>query len=333
MNAAAERLPTRFACVVCLLCFWGAVRAQLSTDQILAEMGFSAAEQRRVLDGEFVTTKIGRVSERDLAYAVAFLVKTSPDALSEQVLDGMHVTDDAQVRTYGELSGPGTLSDFAALQITDDEAHALSRVEPGDATNFSTGECGLFKELRGQPTQKVQEQLQRTLLTRYQAYQTFGLTGIAPYARGRSATADVVSDLTKAVQSMVALQERLPNLYTVLLDYPRAQVPGIRQSFRWVKSIIRDKTTYVLDHVLVASDGGTLAVVRRTFYVSTGYNAEQSVAGLVPVAEGTVVLYMTHAFTEQVAGSGGAFKRSIGSLVMADRMKQIFETARKRIER
>ena len=329
----AARLPTRFACVVFLICFWGAVHAQPSTDQILAEMGFSAAEQRRVMGGEFVATKIDRVSERDLTYAVAFLVKSSPDALSEQVLDGMHVTDDAQVQAYGELSGPGTVSDFSALQITEDEAHALSRVEPGGATNFSTAECALFKELRGQPTQTVLEQLQRTLLTRYQTYQNSGLAGIAPYARGRSAAADVASDLTKAVQSMVALHEHLPNLYAVLLDYPRAQVPGIRQSFRWVKSIIRDKTTYVLDHVLVASDDGALAVVRRTFYVSTGYNAEQSVAGLVPVTEGTVVLYMTHAFTDQVAGSGGAFKRSIGSLVMADRMRQIFETARKRIER
>jgi hypothetical protein len=53
---------------------------------------------------------------------------------------------------------------------------------------------------------------------------------------------------------------------------------------------------------MVASDGGARAVVRRTFYVSTAYNAEQSVAGLLPVAGGTVVLYMTHAFTDQVAG-------------------------------
>jgi hypothetical protein len=57
---------------------------------------------------------------------------------------------------------------------------------------------------------------------------------------------------------------------------------------------------------LVASDGGARAVVCRTFYVSTGYNAEQSVASLLPVAGGTVVLYMTHAFTDQVAGSGGS---------------------------
>src|SRR5258706_6258346 len=141
----------RTAGLLGLFCIWGAVHAQPSTDQILSEMGFSAAEQRRVLDGEFVTAKLGGVSERDLAYAVAFLVKSSPEALSEQVLDGTRVADDAQVRAYGVLSGPGTLNDFSALQITDGEARALSSVEPGEAMNFSAGEYASFKALRGQP--------------------------------------------------------------------------------------------------------------------------------------------------------------------------------------
>jgi len=333
MRCRSIRAPLPAAGLASLLCIWGAAHAQPSTDSILTEMGFSAAEQRRVLDGEFVTSKLGGVSDRDLAYAVAFLVKSSPEALSEQVLDGTRVADDAQVRVYGVLSAPGTLNDFSALQLTDDEARVLSDVEPGDAMNFSAGEYAAFKALRGQKTQAVQEQLRRTLLTRYQSYQTSGLAGLTPYVRGRGGATEVASDLTRAVQSMVPLQKHLPELYTVLLDYPRTPAPAIRQSFRWVKSIIRNKPTYVLDHVLVASDGGARAVVRRTFYVSTGYNAEQSVAGLLPVTGGTVVLYMTHAFTDQVAGSGASVKRSIGSRVMADRMREIFETARKRIER
>jgi hypothetical protein len=42
---------------------------------------------------------------------------------------------------------------------------------------------------------------------------------------------------------------------------------------------------------------------------------------------------MSHAFTDQVAGSGGSIKRGIGTRVMASQMKEIFETSRKRIER
>jgi hypothetical protein len=42
------------------------------------EMGFSAGEKQRVMKGEFVTSGTGAVCERDLPFAVAFLVKASP---------------------------------------------------------------------------------------------------------------------------------------------------------------------------------------------------------------------------------------------------------------
>ena len=316
-----------------LFCLSGALHAQPSTDQILTKMGFSAVEKRRVLDGDFVTTKIGAVSERDLSFSVAFLVKISPQALSEQVLAGAHVADDGQVRAYGLLSGPGSLTDFSELRITEDEARALSQSEPGDDSNYSAGELALFNALRGKAMQAVQEQLRQVLLARYQSYRASGLGGIAPYARDGGRVSDVASDLTKAVRSMTALQEHMPELHRVLLDYPRAKSPEIRQSFRWVKSIIRGRPTYALAHVLAASDGDVRAVVRREFYVSAGYNAQQVVAGFLPVAGGTVVLYMSHAFTDQVTGAGGSLKRTIGSRVMADQLKEIFENSRKRIER
>src|SRR5260221_14256014 len=67
MKCRNIRAPLPAAGLASVLCIWGAVDAQPSTDQILAEMGFSAAEQRRVLDGEFDTAKLVGVSDRDLA--------------------------------------------------------------------------------------------------------------------------------------------------------------------------------------------------------------------------------------------------------------------------
>jgi len=46
----------------------------------------------------------------------------------------------------------------------------------------------------------------------------------------------------------------------------------------------------------------------------------------------TIAAFASHAFTDQVAGTGGSLKRSIGSRVMADQMKEIFDRGRKRIE-
>jgi hypothetical protein len=40
------------------------------------------------------------------------------------------------------------------------------------------------------------------------------------------------------------------------------------------------------------------------------------------------VVYSSHAFTDQVSGFGGSMKRSIGSRVMADQLKKMFEAGR-----
>jgi hypothetical protein len=296
-------------------------------------MGFSAEEKQRVMKGEFVTSGTGAVSERDLPFAVAFLVKASPDELSKQLVDGALFGDDGQVRAYGKLSAPGSPEDLSGLHITTEEAHALSSEKLGDEMNLTAPELASFKTLRGVSTEALQERLQEILLARYQSYRIFGLAGIAPYDRDGRGVVDVASDLTKASRAAAAFQKYMPAVYAFLLDYPRASLPGLQQSFLWVKSIIRDKPTYVLTHVVAVGDGEARAVVRREFYVSTGYNAEQSVAGFLPVAGGTVVLLMSHAFTDQVTGSGGSIKRGIGTRVMASQMKGIFETSRRRIER
>jgi hypothetical protein len=102
----------------------------------------------------------------------------------------------------------------------------------------------------------------------------------------------------------------------------------MQEDLFWVKYAIQGKPTYVLAHVFSASDGPARAVVQRQYYVSTGYNAEEAVAGFLPVQGGTVVVYVAHAFTDQVAGFGGSMKRSIGRRVMADQMKKMFEAAR-----
>ncbi len=304
---------------------------QPTADQVLADMGLSQDDKQRVLNGEFVTADIATVSERDLSFAIAFLVKTSPEALSRQIVAGDLITADAQVQAHGEFTSAGSLADLAGLRITSEEAKALSSARAGDVLNLSASEIAGFKTLTGGSPQSIQQQLQRMLLARYQAYRASGLAGIAPYDRGGGRSTDVASDLRKASQATKGLQKYLPAFHAVLLGYPQATLSGMRQNFFWVKSNIEGKPTYVLTQILAASDGAARAVVRRQYYASTGYNAEQSVAGFLPVQGATVVVLTSHAFTDQVAGFGGSMKRSIGSRVMASKMKQIFEAGRTRV--
>jgi hypothetical protein len=316
-----------------LFCLVNAAQAQPSADQVLTDAGLAADDKQSVLSGQFVSVSVGAVSERDLAFAIAFLVKTAPESLSKQIVGGELVTADAQVKAYGVLTGTGSLADFAKLSLTSDEAKALTSAQAGDALNLSASEIAAFKALAGGTTQAIQDQLRRMLLARYQAYRASGLAGIALYDRGSGRTADPASDLRKASQATQGLQKYLPAFQKVLINYPQATLPGMQQSFFWLKSLIESKTTYILTHVLVASDGAARAVARREYYASTAYNAEQSVAGFLPVQGGTVVVSTSHAFTDQVTGFGGSMKRSIGSKIMASKMKEIFEAGRDRVQK
>jgi hypothetical protein len=321
------------ASVLNLSCLVHAVPAQPSADQVLTDAGLSAGDKQQVTGGTFVNASVKGVSERDLSFAIAFLVKASPEALTKQIVAGELISADSQVKAYGELRGAGNVADFAKLTITNDEAKALAGAKPGDALNLSASEIAAFKALAGSAPSAIEEHLRRMLLGRYQAYRASGLAGIAPYDRGGGRTSDPAGDLRKASEMTQVLQKYLPAFQKVLLGYPQATLPGMQESFFWLKSLIHGETTYVLAHVLVATDGAARIVARREYYVSTGYNAEQTVAGFLPVQGGTVGVTSIHAFTDQVTGVGGSMKRSIGSKVMAGKMKEIYEAAREKAQK
>ena len=307
-----------------------AVHAQPTADQVLSDVGLSSDDKQRVLNGEFVTADLSGVSDRDLAFAIAFLVKTTPDTLSKDIVAGDLISADDQVKTFGAISPAGTMADFAKLDLTNQAAQALTSAQPGESVNWSVNELAELSALRGGTTHSVQQQLHRMLLARYQAYRASGLGGIAPYDRGGSTT-DLAADLRRAGQSVRHLQNYMPGFHAVLLDYPKATLPGMRESFHWLRYDIQGKETYVLTHILTAPEGAARVVIQRQYYASTGYNGEQAIASFLPVQEGTVVVYGAHAFTDQVEGFGGSMKRSIGRRVMADQMKKMFEADRARL--
>jgi hypothetical protein len=240
--------------------------AEPTADRVLADIGVSADDRQRVMNGEFVTPRLAGVSERGLPVAlVVFLVKISPEALASQIMAGDFITTDPQVQTYGRFSHPGSLADLAGLKIDKDEAQQLSSARAGHAVNLATSEITAFSALQSDGPPPVREQLQRMLLARYQAYRASGLEGITPYDRGSGRTTELASDLRRASQSTSLFQKYMPAFHRVLLGYPQATVPGMRQDFRWVSYSIENKPTYVLVHMLAAAEGTAHAIVQRHF--------------------------------------------------------------------
>ncbi|MGH7788790.1 MAG: hypothetical protein ACRERC_18105 [Candidatus Binatia bacterium] len=306
------------------------IDAQPTAAQILSEMYWSQDDQSRVVGGEFVMTDVSAVTPRDLSVRMAFLMTLAPDPLFRRVLAGDFIGTDPQVVSSGELVGAGSLSDLAGLHLSDGAARALTVARPGPSLNLSSSELAAFNALRGAPTETVQLQLQQMLLERYRAYRAAGLAGIAPYDRG-DRTTDVSEELRTASDAAGELKKYLPELQQQLIAYPQPMVTALEQRFRWLQYDIDGATTFVLMHEMGVAAGAARALVQRQYYVSTGYNAEQAVAGLLPVEAGTIVVYTNHTFTDQVGGFGAAVKRGIGRRVMSNKLKQMFDATRTQI--
>ncbi len=315
-------------CVAALPWFAAAVQAEIHADEVLTDVGLSAEARQQVLSGEFFTGELPTISDRDLSVASVFLVKTSPEKLSQQLVAGNLIRNDPQVQSFGEFTGSGHLSDLARLHLTDNAAKAFASAQGGSALNLSTTEISVFHALSPAAPQAVQQQLHKVLLSRFQAYQASGLAALTPYDRGGGSSTDVAGDLHQATETVRTFKKYVPHFQQALANYPQDGHPGIKHKFYWLAYNIDGTMTYVLTHSMVATDGAARIAVQRQYYVSTGYNVEQAVVGLLPVVEGTVVVYSNHTFTDQVAGFGGSAKRNIGRRVMTGKLKQIFETAR-----
>src|SRR5262249_58371639 len=124
--------------VLNLVCLVSSAPARPTADQVLTEAGLSTGDRQSVMAGEFVNVDSKGVSERDLAFAIAFFVKTPPETLAKQIVAGELVTADQQVKVYGELSGNWSVADFAKLTLPADQGKGLANAQAAGNINIKT---------------------------------------------------------------------------------------------------------------------------------------------------------------------------------------------------
>ena len=315
--------------IVSIICTPLFVSAQLTADEVLSEMGWTTGEKKQILAGEFVSGQVKSVSDRDLAISMAFLVKVPPSDLIREVMAGKLMKTNPQIKTHGEISGDGSLQDFGPLKLAN--ANDYLNAKPGDKINLDAKEISAFNALNGKPEaqQAAEKELHKMLLARYQAYRKSGLKGITPYDRGNGKKTDSGEDLLLNTDAARILKKYVPSFQKVMLEYPKATIDGLKEQFSWILYDIDGKPNYVLAHHFSAPAGDVQVVVNRQYYVANTYNVMQEVAGFFPVHEGTLVVYVNHLSTDQVAGFGGSSKRKIGGHVMANKIEELFKKSRK----
>ena len=305
-------------------------------DELMAEFAFGKDDVTRVRNGELLQTSTKETSDRELAVVMVFLVKAPVQKLIAALRAGPSSRNDPQVQSVTEIKGDGALDDLKAVVLQPGggkEAQLYLDATPGDSLNLAAPEIAAFAALKSaggaeQPRARVEESLRKILLARYQAYRSQGLAGIAPYARGRDTQSRPADDLRRATEAAKGLKRYTPAFYDVLMDYPRGTPPGLTQQFFCIRYAMDGRPNFALRQRLVMPLEDAYVVADRDFYVSSGYNDMQAVAGLLPVADGTVVVYVARTTTDQLGGFGASAKQAIGRRMMAKQISAIYEKFR-----
>lgn len=307
------------------------------TRTLLGDLGLSPDEIAEVESGKIVRQTSKPASERELVASMAFEVPVTPSELVKSSEGRLLDKVDPNMIAFGVVSDPATLADFAKLTLAPDaksRAKDYLDAKPGGDVNLSTEEIAAFQKLgKDATTEAVEAQVRKALLARVEAYRAQGLAGIAPYALGGGKSRSPAHELRLATEAAKVLERYAPAAYHHLLSYPKDKPPGAREILRWSHFKGHGVPTIVLTHVLLVPDGDAWIVAQRQFYVSTGYNSEQAVAGFLPAdGDHTVVVYTNRTSTDQVTGFGGGAKRSIGSKLLGSQLEELFRKARARVK-
>ena len=304
----------------------GPAAADVDIEEVLAGLGFPADTLERARAGEMVRVDLASSHERELAAGLAFIVKEERKEFARQMFDGLLEQVDQNVGAWGPIEGEGSAEQLAKLRIDALES-AYRSAAPGTALNLSSAEIQALRALAAEPDAALRARVVESLLERYRAYRERGLDGIAPYARS-GGQREPGSDLRKAVQAASDVKKRAPVYYDALLRYPQKPDTGFREKFLWQRYEAQGEPTLILEHVFTVEEGETLAAVQRQFYVSGGFNCEQAMVGLLPVPEGTLMVYVNRTSTDQVAGFGGGAKRKIGVQLLGSQLQALYDEVR-----
>ena len=293
-------------CTAAALCAAPHSAAALPTlDELLAGLGFSKDDATRIRNGELVEASAKETSERELAVAMAFLVKAPVEKLLGTLKAGPSPSNDPQLQAVTAMTDAGAFADPRVVVLQpggDKETQRYLDAAPGDTLNLSDAEIARFQALAGGAQDQVEDALRQMLAARQRAYRSQGFSGIAPYARGKGKASQPADDLRRAVQAAKGLQKYAAAFHQVLANYPQGATPALQQEFFCLRYAMSGRPTFALRHRMSMPVDDAYVVADRDYYVSSGYNDTQAVGALLPVQNGTVVFYLNgrHMMAKQI---------------------------------
>jgi len=312
-------------------------RGNPTADDILKALPISDSKKRQVLNGQVVRWTTQESNNREIAVGIVMLMKANPENAAQlfRGAEGYQLID--AVTAHGVIPGKGTTADFANLILKpngEKEATRYLDAKPGSALNLDSQEMAAFQTLKAQlkdndgKQQAVETLIREHFLARLHAYQAKGLDGINPYSRSRNQKRLASKKIRLSVTANNITASLYPKFHEALVNYPKADMTGVEESFFWLNIEVFSRPLLVLVHRMLYQEGQTYLVSDRHFYTSHEYNSLQAVGGVWPKDEGALIVYLYRVSTDQVGGFGSSVKRPAARLLMGPYVEELFEKIR-----
>lgn len=303
---------------------------------LLADFGFDAKQRHAIEAGQIVAIDAKATLDNELSGAVAMRLPLPAADVAQRLRRGLVVLADPRSTAYAALDDGKDDAAWAGVRFTEAEQAEvvrLSRVEPGDTFNLSAAEIATIRRaLAGVEPQSPEasalasQAYRAVLIRRWRAYRGNGLAGLAGYDRGGSTMSP--GESLRLIGSATSLPPLLLPLARALDSYPAAQPGGLESLFFWKKTIVDDRTTFVLSHVAIEETGDAVLFALREYYVGQSYDVLQQLGVVVPDGEQAVMLAVNSTLTDRITGPLGVIARPLGRRFARDALAGYFARIR-----
>lgn len=175
------------------------------------------------------------------------------------------------------------------------------------------GPIVILKQLQSTQKEDLLTNIRQMLVNRVKQYQKYGICGTIPYARDKGSTYSLSDELAHQTKTSKIIQREVPAFFKYMTNYPEDRPKGanVQETYSWASFEVDGLPTFVLVHRSGAMlDENAYTFCERHFYVSRRHNCVQLIGGAFQVENGTFLLGVSRAATDQMTGFGGSMKNS-----------------------
>jgi putative membrane protein len=236
-------------------------------------VSLDAHAREQLLAGAAVTKMLDADSSKEVAVFGAVRVNAPVERYIAAVRDIERFESGGAFRVTKKISSPPRLDDFAQLTIPEDDFN--------DLRNCRVAQCELklpeetIKRMRQDVDWKAagaRDQVTRIMREEAVQYVTGYLEGgnerLAVYRDAERPTF-VAKEFESMIERLPALDEFVPKVRRYLLEFPRATLPGMVDSFvYWQEAKFGLKPTIRINHLVIAEDPNGAIVASKMLYAS-----------------------------------------------------------------